>query len=226
MLEKYVIITAAGAGVRMNLPLPKQFLELHGKPVLMHAIQAFLDFAPDIHIILVLPESQIDFWKTLCAKYHFHSGAIVVAGGPTRFHSVKNGLKQVPNEALVAIHDGVRPLVSKETIRQAFDIAQRFGNAIPVISINESVRLTDMSFSKMIDRNTVKLVQTPQCFQSSCIKDAYNVNFTEHFTDDASVLEHAGERIYLVEGNRENIKITTPQDLAIAQALLGFMKQG
>ncbi len=224
MQPLYVIITAGGSGVRMNSPLPKQFLELRGKPILLHSISVFLRYAPQINVILVLPQGQQEFWQELCRKHNFFPSIDVVDGGPTRFHSVKNGLKKVPDNALVAIHDGVRPLVSLQTIQQAFHIAQRFGNAIPAIGINESVRQVEGAFSKIISRDQMRIIQTPQCFQAAKIKDAYNVNYMETFTDDASVLERIGERIYLTEGNRENIKITSPQDLFLADALMNYLE--
>lgn len=208
----------------MNSPLPKQFLELRGKPILLHSISVFLRYAPQINVILVLPQGQQEFWQELCRKHNFFPSIDVVDGGPTRFHSVKNGLKKVPDNALVAIHDGVRPLVSLQTIQQAFHIAQRFGNAIPAIGINESVRQVEGAFSKIISRDQMRIIQTPQCFQAAKIKDAYNVNYMETFTDDASVLERIGERIYLTEGNRENIKITSPQDLFLADALMNYLE--
>lgn len=225
MLPKYVIITAGGSGVRMNTPRPKQFIPLLGKPVLMHTLEAFYRFDPDIHIILVLPLSQIPYWKQLCAEHHFSVPFQITEGGPERFHSVKNGLKLTANDGVVAIHDGVRPLVSGKTINEAFYFAEKFGNAIPVIPVTESVRRVENACNKPEDRNTLRLVQTPQCFMAVTIKKAYQVNYHESFTDDASVLEQTGERIFLCEGNRENIKITTPADILIAEALLKQRQQ-
>jgi len=225
MQQKYAIITAGGAGVRMNSPLPKQFMLLHGKPLLIYSISVFLKFSPDIQIVLVLPEEHEDKWMLLCKKHHFYPPLDVVYGGPTRFHSVKNGLKKVPDDAIVAIHDGVRPLVSLKTIQQCFHIASKFGNAIPAANINESVRLLEGAFSKIINRESLRVIQTPQCFLASKIKAAYNVNYNPSFTDDASVLELTGERIYITEGNRENIKITNREDLVVASALMDFLKQ-
>jgi 2-C-methyl-D-erythritol 4-phosphate cytidylyltransferase len=220
MLPWYAIITAAGAGVRMNTPLPKQFIPLLGKPVLMHTIEAFLKVQFNMQIILVLPRDQMDYWAQLCRDHAFNHPVQLAEGGPTRFHSVKNGLRLVPDNHLVAIHDGVRPLVSAQTITEAFHLAEKFGNAIPVVKISESVRIIEHAFNRPIDRQALRIVQTPQCFRSSLIKQAYNVNFHETFTDDASVLEKTGERIYLSEGNKENIKITTPEDLLIAEAIM------
>lgn len=220
MLPKYAIITAAGTGVRMNTPMPKQFIPLLGKPILMHTMEAFIHFLPSTHIILVLPKEQMEYWNQLCTQYQFDHPHEVIQGGPTRFHSVKNGLSQVPIQALVAIHDGVRPLVSPHTIAEAFQYAEKSGNGIPAIAVCESVRMVDHAFSKPIDRDTLRIIQTPQCFRAELIKKAYNTSYQQTFTDDASVLEHAGERIYLSSGNRENIKITTPEDLIMAEALL------
>lgn len=205
----------------MNNPTPKQFLEVAGKPLLMHTCQAFLRYAPDLEIVLVLPEAFFDYWQSLCKKYRFHPRHEMVISGPTRFHSVKNGLKQVAEDALVAIHDGVRPLVSLETIGRGFHFAEKFGNAIPVVPVSESVRITENALSKTLPREKIRLVQTPQCFQARLIKKAYNQNYNESFTDDAAVMEADGHRIFLIDGNPENIKITTPADLRMAAALIG-----
>jgi 2-C-methyl-D-erythritol 4-phosphate cytidylyltransferase len=225
MLPKYVIITAGGSGVRMNTPLPKQFLLLLGKPVLMQTIEAFIRFQADIHIIIVLPRDQMGYWEDLCNRYNFKHPCKIEEGGPTRFHSVKNGLKHVPENALVAIHDGVRPLVSDETITNAFFYAEKFGNGIPTIGIAESVRFVDHAHNKPINRDSLRIIQTPQCFKAELIKQAFNTSYDESFTDDASVLEKMGERIYLSQGNKENIKITTPEDLLIAEAILKKNRQ-
>lgn len=220
MMDKYALITAGGSGSRMKSSIPKQFLLLNNKPVLMHTINIFLKFCAQIKIVLVLPTDQIPYWESLCKTHHFKVTHTIVEGGPSRYLSVKNGLKQIPEEALVAIHDGVRPLVSLETIGRCFHFAERFGNAIPVININDSVRIVDGPFSKIINRDELRLVQTPQVFHSSLIKKAYQETYKESFTDDASVLESIHERIYLVEGNQENIKITTPFDLELAHLYL------
>jgi 2-C-methyl-D-erythritol 4-phosphate cytidylyltransferase len=220
MSTKYVVITAGGAGVRMNTHLPKQFLELNGNPVIMHTINRFVSYFSDIRIILVLPAAQIENWKKLCDKYNFQTRHLLVEGGPTRFHSVKNGLTHVPDNSIVAIHDGVRPLVSTKTISEVYRFAEKFGNAIPVVDVSESVRMVDGPLNKVIDRCALRIVQTPQGFKSELIKKAFNVSYRETFTDDASVLEFSGERIYLVQGNPENIKITKPSDLLIAEALV------
>lgn len=200
---------------------PKQFFVIKGKPILIHSIEPFIKHFPNIKIVLVLPEELISQWKELCKKHNFSYKHKVIPGGPTRFHSVKYGLKYIPDNCIVAIHDGVRPLVNNETIEKVYNCAQKFGNAIPVIDINESVRLVDGAMSKIQDRSKLKIVQTPQGFVSEKIKDAYNQNYKDSFTDDASVLESRGERIFLVDGNKENIKITTPEDILIAKAFLG-----
>lgn len=223
MVNKYVLITAGGKGVRMNAQLPKQFLTIAGKPIIIHTLEAFLHYDPFIRIILVLPHDQIHTWKELAVKHKLDTPVEIVSGGPTRFHSVKNGLSKVNNDSLVGIHDGVRPLVSKKTITDAFEMAEKLGNGIPACKISESVRITDYAINKPIDREKLRLIQTPQCFQSSLLKKAYEANYHESFTDDASVLEKTGARIYLSEGNRENIKITTPEDLIMAEALLKKM---
>lgn len=219
-MKKYVVIAAGGTGSRMSGSLPKQFTDLIGKPVIMHAIQAFLHYAPDISLVLVLHDSMKATWEELCKKHHFHYRHDIVIGGPTRFHSVKNGLRLVPDDALVAVHDAVRPLVSLDTIARTYQFAARFGNAIPVISPADTVRTVDGAISKPIDREKIRLVQTPQCFFAGRLKKAFNKNYHESFTDEASVLETDGERLFLVEGNHENIKITHPSDLLFAEAIL------
>ncbi len=221
MIKKALLVTAGGKGMRMQSETPKQFIVINHKPVLVHSIEAFINYTPDIEIVLVLPESLIDQWKELCEKYSFNHNHIIVPGGPSRFHSVKNGLKHIHDNCIVAVHDGVRPMVSRETIERVYSLAQRFGNAIPVIDINESVRWVDGAVNKIQDRSKLKIVQTPQGFRADVIKAAYNQNYKECFTDDASVLESRGERIFLVEGNRENIKITLPEDIRFAKAVLG-----
>lgn len=224
MPDYYVIITAGGSGVRMQAPLPKQFMLLAGRPVLMHTIEAFLRLSFQVHIILVLPRNQIPQWEELCHEHRFTHPLHIAEGGPTRFHSVKNGLQHVPDQALVGIHDGVRPLVSVETISETFELAIRFGNAIPCVDIAESVRQVERAFNKPIPRQSLRAIQTPQCFRADLIKKAYGVNYDESFTDDASVLEKTGQRIYLSQGNRENLKITSPPDLIMAEALLKHLR--
>jgi 2-C-methyl-D-erythritol 4-phosphate cytidylyltransferase len=219
-MKKYVLIAAGGSGSRMNNPLPKQFAALGDKPLLFHTFSRFLSYAPDMEFVLVIPEAYIDFWKEMCVDHHFHAKHRIATSGPTRFHSVKSGLRYVPDGSLVAIHDGVRPFVSLDTIARTFSNAEKYGSAIPIVTMNESVRVVDGAFSKSLNRRSLRAVQTPQCFQSTEIKKAYNTNYDESFTDDATVFEASGNRLFLVDGNQENVKITNPADLIYAEALL------
>jgi 2-C-methyl-D-erythritol 4-phosphate cytidylyltransferase len=218
--ERHAILVAGGSGKRMESETPKQFIELNGKPILIHSILAFFDFDASISIMVVLPENQISAWKTLCIKHNFQVPHKIIAGGNERFHSVKNGLDNLTGEGFVAIHDGVRPLVSRETLARCFDEAESKGNATPVVAVNETVRKAEKDESHTVPRSNYRLVQTPQCFSIELIKVAYYQDYTSNFTDDASVAEANGVQINLVEGNRENIKITTPTDLLVAEALL------
>ncbi len=215
-----VIIVAGGKGERMKSDLPKQFLLLQHRPVLMHTIEIFHKFNSKIQIILVLPESQLLYWQELCKEYHFPVPHLTTNGGRTRFESVSNGLQYVKEGNLTAIHDGVRPLVSRQTLENCFGQAQKTGAAIPVIDVFESVREITTYASKSVDRTKFKLVQTPQVFTYAIITESYKQSYSELFTDDASVVEAAGFEVKLVEGNRENIKITTPIDLQIASLFL------
>lgn len=222
-MHKYAIIVAGGKGERMGQKIPKQFLELKGKPILMHTIEKFKSTFQDIEIILALPENQLDFWEELCVLHHFpFSPQRVVKGGKTRFHSVQNALKLVTEKGIVGIHDGVRPLVSAETILNCFKTAEQKGNAVPVVDVVDSLRHVSKQdgTNEAVTRSCYKAVQTPQCFSSELILKAYEQDFNPSFTDDASVVERLGETIYLVEGNTENIKITTQQDLMLANSLL------
>lgn len=219
-MKKFVIIVAGGSGSRMGTEIPKQFLELAGKPVLMHTIQVFYNYDPDCELILVLPEKQWEFWNGLCLKHSFSLAHQVVSGGETRFDSVQNGLKQIQKEGIVFIHDGVRPLVSPETLGRCFESALKSGNAIPVLPVTESLRKLDGEQTISVDRNLYFNVQTPQTFRTEQILEAFRQNYHPSFTDDASVVEKAGFSISLVEGNPENIKITAPTDLIIVEALL------
>ena len=219
-MNKTAIIVAGGKGERMNADIPKQFLEIKGKPILIHTLETFMNFDASLQLILVLPAAQFEFWKTLCKKHALNIPHQIVAGGQTRFQSVKNGLDAVKVPAIVAIHDGVRPLVSKETISRCFDAAAKFGAAIPTMDSIESIRFVDASGSKSVDRNAYKMVQTPQVFDAELLKKAYEQEFSVLFTDDASVVEAMGATVHLVDGNRENIKITTEFDLIVAERLL------
>lgn len=204
----------------MNSALPKQFLLLSGLPVLMRSIRPFYLFDPDILIILAIPESYHLYWKELCEKYNFKIQHQLIKGGDTRFQSVRNSLQAVPDEHLVAIHDGVRPLVSQKTIKCAFREAELNGNAIPVIPMNESVRKVENGRNEPVSRDLLRIIQTPQVFHSKAIRAAYSKAEHKDFTDDAGVFESAGGKLNLVEGNPENIKITLPSDLLFAEAVL------
>ena len=226
MLEnRYVIIVAGGRGLRMGGDVPKQFLPVGGKPVLMRTLQRFHDAFADeggIHIILVLPRDQQNYWRQLCDEHLFVVPHQVATGGETRFHSVGNGLALIPDDAegVVGVHDGVRPFVSAEVIRRCFDAASEHGAVVPVVPVVETVRqLLPEGDSLTVDRERYRLVQTPQTFRTALLKEAMRQPCQPQFTDDASVVEELGYRIALVEGNRENIKITTPSDIQYAEFL-------
>ncbi|HAH24523.1 MAG TPA: 2-C-methyl-D-erythritol 4-phosphate cytidylyltransferase [Prolixibacteraceae bacterium] len=219
-MKKFVIIVAGGSGQRMGTELPKQFLDLCGKPVLMHTLQRFFDFDPQCRLILVLPVSQQEVWQQLCLKHTFHLEHQIASGGETRFHSVQNGLKLIEGQGIVFIHDGVRPLVSQQTLFRCFETAQKYGNALPVLPVSDSLRSLDGDQNTAVDRSKYIIVQTPQTFTTQQILQSFSQAYDPGFTDDATVVERAGFNIHLVEGNRENIKITTPSDLIIAEALI------
>ncbi|HTB32369.1 MAG TPA: 2-C-methyl-D-erythritol 4-phosphate cytidylyltransferase [Bacteroidia bacterium] len=218
--KRYALIMAGGSGIRMNSPVPKQFLKLDGKPILLYSINKFLDTDPNIEIILVLPKEYLKFWEQLCTEYMFHKPVKIAYSGESRFHSVKNGLEMVMEEGVVAIHDAVRPLVSSKTILATYKAAEMYGNAIPAIPINDSIRKIESTRTIAVDRSRYCATQTPQCFRSNIIKKAYLQEYHYTFTDDAMVVESMGENIHLVDGNPENIKITSPKDLLIAEVLL------
>jgi 2-C-methyl-D-erythritol 4-phosphate cytidylyltransferase len=218
-MNRYALIVAGGKGLRMGNEIPKQFLPLDGKPVLMHTLEAFAAI-PGLHIVLVLPSVQFDYWHKLSEAHAFAVEHTLVEGGETRFHSVKNGLDIIPDGALVAIHDGVRPLVSGEVIGKSFETATNRGNAVTAVRLKDSIREVTLLGNKNVNRNNYYLVQTPQTFMSTLIKRAYAKPDHFNFTDDASVLEESGHTIHLLEGSYSNIKITTPEDLLWAEALL------
>ena len=219
-MRLYAVIVAGGSGKRMHAELPKQYLEIARKPVLMHTLERFKAFDVNIEIITVLPENQLRFWGELQKKYSFNIPHTLVKGGKARFFSVKNGLRFVEAPGLVAIHDGVRPFVTIDTIKRCFETAEKLGNAIPVVTPSDALRMISDEGSKPVNRLMVKQVQTPQVFDAELIKKAYLQEYQPDFTDDATVLERSGISINLVEGNRENIKITNPEDLIISTALL------
>ncbi len=225
----YVIIVAGGKGLRMGSDIPKQFLPVGGKPVLMRTIERFREYSADLQVILVLPKSQQDYWRQLCQQYQYPlpsqvegEGSYLLAdGGETRFHSVQNGLALIPDDAdgVVGVHDGVRPFPSVEVIRRCYETARQTGAAVPVIPVVETLRHTVDDTSVTVPRSDYRLVQTPQTFDIQLLQAANRQPYNDGFTDDASVVESYGHAITLVEGNRENIKITTPYDLKIAEIL-------
>lgn len=221
MNSKSVIIVAGGKGLRMGSDLPKQFIPIGGKPVLMRTIEAFHSYDSNMDIVLVLPYSHQVYWKELCANYHFGIPHTIAMGGDTRFHSVKNGLGLV-NSEVVAIQDGVRPFASEEMIERCFDATEKYKAVIPVIDSTDSLReMTDGTKSRIIDRSKIRLVQTPQVFHTDVLKKAYETEFKDTFTDDASVVEAMGVDVHLVKGEVTNIKITTPLDLKIGELIAG-----
>jgi len=218
----YVIIVAGGKGLRMGSDVPKQFLPVGGKPVLMRTISRFREYSSTLGIVLVLPREQHEYWQQLCRDYSFSEQYIVACGGETRFHSVKNGLAAIPDDAcgVVGVHDGVRPFPSIEVIRKCYDAAREAGAAVPVVPVVETLRHIEPSgWTRTVPRSEFLLVQTPQAFSIELLKRAYKQPYVEAFTDDASVVEALGHEVRLVEGNRENIKITTPFDLRVAEVL-------
>lgn len=216
-----VIIVAGGKGLRMGSELPKQFIPIGGKPVLMHTIDAFYTFDKDINIVLVLPVSHQDYWRDLCAEYGFSIPHKIANGGDTRFHSVKNGLSLIDGRRIVGVQDGVRPFGSQEMIKRCFAAAESYPAVIPVINSTDSLReVLDDKQSKIIDRARIRLVQTPQVFHADVLKKAYDTDYKDSFTDDASVVEAMGVNVHLVEGEVTNVKITTPLDLKIGELIV------
>lgn len=223
-MQIYTIITAGGIGTRMGTGIPKQFLQLSGKPILMHTFERFYDYDPGIRFILTLPEEFISYWNELCVKYKFTIKHEIASGGETRFHSIKNALRLIADPGFVAVHDGVRPLVSAGTILKAFCTAEQYGNAVVSQKIPFSIRMLEADGNRSVDRRAFVEIQTPQIFDSELLKKAYEQAYTPLFTDDASVVEAMGEKIHLTEGNPENIKITNHTDFIIAEALLSHIQ--
>lgn len=227
-MKTIAIIVAGGSGLRFGADLPKQFLELCGQPILMRTITTFdkalrENRGGSSDIIVTLPANQMELWRELCDRYHFAVPHQVVAGGETRWHSVKNALdtlNDVNGIDVIAVHDGVRPLASVELIARTLDTARNSGSAIPVVALNDSVRQVEGETSRAMDRSTLRAVQTPQVFDARLLMDAYRQPYESTFTDDASVVERAGHRVSLVEGDPQNLKVTRPMDLALAEYLL------
>jgi 2-C-methyl-D-erythritol 4-phosphate cytidylyltransferase len=219
-LKKSVIIVAGGNGSRMQSQIPKQFMLLHDRPLLMHTINCFTKAYTDIKIVLVLPSEHFDTWKKLCKEFSFETNLEIVAGGSTRFQSVRNGLTQISHDELVAVHDGARPIVSKELIIKAFESAEVNGSGVAAVPMKDSIREGTQTTSKARDRRDFFLIQTPQVFMSEILKSAFLQDEKEIFTDEASVVESTGQSIVLSEGDYRNIKVTTTEDIIIAEALI------
>ena len=215
-----MIIVAGGSGSRMGAGIPKQFLELDGRPILMHTLENLHEMDGAMELILVLPEEEMDNWEQLCYKHEWQLPHKLVNGGSTRFLSVKNGLNEVKNAELVGVHDGVRPFVSSEVVKSCFKAASENGAAVPVVAIVQSLRMVEEGGSSAVDRSAFRAVQTPQSFKSEVLKNAFGKAERIDYSDDASVVEAAGDEIILVDGNPENIKITTPIDLELAQLII------
>lgn len=224
MMKRYIIVVAGGKGTRMGGETPKQFQLLAGKPVLMVTLEHLHALDKSLQVVLVLPQEHIELWKELCKEYSFEVPMMLAAGGTTRFHSVQNGLALVDDidEALVGVHDGVRPFVSQNVYDAAYREALISGAAIPMIEIHDSLRhiIGGNGASEVVPRDRYRLVQTPQVFKLSVLRAAYEQRFVEAFTDDASVVEAMGHSVSAVEGNRENIKLTTPYDMMIAETVM------
>jgi 2-C-methyl-D-erythritol 4-phosphate cytidylyltransferase len=216
---EHALIVAGGKGTRIKSSVPKQFLELNGLPILMHTINAFYRYSQNVNVILVLPKDDFAYWSQLVQKYNFTKPFLLQEGGETRFQSVKKGLEKIEGDGLVAIHDGVRPLVSEDIIGASFRLAALHKSAVAAVRLKESIRATDQDHTKAVDRSKFRLIQTPQTFQVSVIRKAYEMKEDETLTDDASVAERSGITISLFEGSYRNIKITTEEDLVIAKAL-------
>lgn len=220
-MKRYAVIVAGGQGVRMGADRPKQFLEIGGKPILRHTLERFLAFDPDIEVIVVLPEAQKAWWRDYCRQSGFLQRYSMVSGGITRFHSVQNALKYVGEDGVVAVHDGVRPLVRRALLERTFEAAQQWQAVVPAVPVVESMRkMEGETDSVPVKRDGMLLVQTPQVFDAVVLKNAYRQAFSTAFTDDASVVEASGVPVHIVPGDRINLKITTPEDLQVAAGLL------
>ena len=220
-MKRGVIIVAGGSGHRMGSDLPKQYMDLAGKPVIVHTLERFIDFDPHMRIVLVLAKDHRGFWNDISGAFAHDRGIILTSGGETRYESVKSGLQHLEDGLIVGIHDAVRPLVSMDTLKRCYGLAAEKGSCIPVTEMDETIRMIGKpGHSVHMDRSTLRRVQTPQVFKSEMLRKAYQEPFDPAFTDDASVFESLYEEVYTVEGNRENIKITTPVDLQLAEVLI------
>ncbi len=225
-MEKYAVVVAGGSGLRMGTSVPKQFLDLRGKPVIWYTLTAFLDAYPDMQVILVLPQQHLETGKRIIRATQDPDRIWITVGGETRFHSVKNGLEHIRRHSIVFVHDGVRCLLTPDLIRRCYEEAVDKGNAIPAITAVDTVRLEKFDGTELIDRNKVKLIQTPQTFFSELVKSAFEQDYHESFTDEASVVEKLGVKMHLIEGESTNLKITRPLDLLIAEKILEEREMG
>lgn len=220
-MKTAIVIVAGGKGTRMGTEVPKQFLDLCGKPILMHTIDRFQEALKDVIIVLVLPKAHQEYWGELCKQYQFNTKHIIATGGTSRFVSVKNGLKKLTNNlSHIGVHDAVRPMVSEEVILNTYKLASNYPAVIPCIDVDDSLRVLTSDGNKYVDRSLYKRVQTPQVFQASILLEAYKQDESDRFTDDASVVEEMGYSIHITQGNAENIKITRPSDLKLAECFL------
>ena len=227
--KKYLIVMAAGSGTRMGADMPKQFIEIDGKAILQMTIEKFLEACPGINVVTVLPEAHMSYWRSYCLERNFTCPQILVKGGITRFHSVRNALAKVPDNAIVAIHDGVRPLVTVNLLRDMFELSENEPALIPVVPCIDTMKVLKEEGGKLVavpgasvDRSVLFGAQTPQVFHSEIIKEAYSLAYDTSFTDDASVLERYGKSLSYVQGERLNMKITTKEDLVLARAILSL----
>jgi 2-C-methyl-D-erythritol 4-phosphate cytidylyltransferase len=219
-MEKFAVIVAGGKGVRMGSAVPKQFLPLNEHPVLYHTIKAFADAYADMQLVLVLPEDQLSYAQMVLQSFPDRIDITIVVGGETRYHSVQNGLKMVSENSIVFVHDGVRPLVTPALIRQCYEQAVEKGSAIPAIPVTDSMRILEDDDSRPVDREMLRIIQTPQTFRADVLLPAFQQEYTTAFTDEATVVEATGGTVFLTMGERSNIKVTTPEDMIIAEALL------
>ncbi|RYE24897.1 MAG: 2-C-methyl-D-erythritol 4-phosphate cytidylyltransferase [Sphingobacteriales bacterium] len=219
-MKKYAVIVAGGKGLRMGTAVSKQFLPLNDKPILYHTIKAFLDAYEDMQLVLVLPIDQLSYAQMVLQCFPERIDVTIVTGGVTRFHSVQNGLKECPEDSVIFVHDGVRPLVTPGLIQRCYEQALAKGTAIPTIAVTDSMRLVDEDDSEPISRDALRIIQTPQTFRADILLPAFQQEFSLAFTDEATVVEAYGTNVDLIEGERSNIKVTTPEDLLIAEALL------
>ena len=227
--KKYLIVMAAGSGTRMGADMPKQFIEIDGKAILQMTIEKFLEACPGINVVTVLPEAHMSYWRSYCLERNFTCPQVLVKGGITRFHSVRNALAKVPDNAIVAIHDGVRPLVTADLIRNMFELSENEPALIPVVPCIDTMKVLKEEGGKLVavpgasvDRSVLFGAQTPQVFHSEIIKEAYSLAYDTSFTDDASVLERYGKSLSYIHGERLNMKITTKEDLVLARAILSL----